>query len=497
MAAKNRRPCQEKGLCKVYHVSQPINHTDAFGPSFQQRYVVERYTYQRKGPIILQIITGNAQAETAKSVITEYAHKMKGIAVGLEHRYFDGSHPKIGKEDAKFFPLDHLTLDNVLSDAVNLIRQIRTTIPGAGFSPVIAYGAGYAGFLALALRQNYPGIFLGAVAMAAPTRSLTYNPNSTDEEQYLYRDAVARLLIRRDPEAAENIGKTFDFLEGQFRLGRQDPMKRLQVKLNLCTTPHFNDTDHLKALQEFYANAIIETTVTSYVQSEQVSSIPKMNELTKAASFNAYGENLLDIYSGFLQWLGKTWLRRHERKCVDWENKATTLPLENMFDPTSYIRCTYFPLCLANSKQGGLFPARTNGCLDMRQKCQDIFHGKAVQVPKEDFLEEYKLSQDHLAKSSRIIFSIDRSDPMTALVGADPPTDARWNSCNVSRRVEFDFVGRINAAGRYIKLKGDEMHKWRMGEIAIMQNWMSICDKPELIFSSDGSERNDTGLPKV
>ncbi|PHH69263.1 hypothetical protein CDD80_6871 [Ophiocordyceps camponoti-rufipedis] len=467
----------------------PINHTDAFGPSFQQRYAAEHYTYQRKGPIFIQIVTGNAQEETGKSVITEYAHKMKGIAVGLEHRYFDGSHPMSGKEDAKHFTMDHLTLDNVLADAVNLVREIRTTIPGAGFSPVIAYGAGYSGFLALALRQNYPGIFLGAVAMAAPTRSLTLNPDPGDAEQFLYRDAVARLLIRRDPEAAQNIGKTFDFLEGQFRLARQDPMERLQTKLNLCTRPLFNDTSHLEALREFYANAIIEQTLTSYYQSESTISVPKMNEMANAASFEHYGENVLDIYGGFLQWVGKTWLRRHERMCVDWGNKSTTSPLENMFDPMSYVRCTYFPLCLANAKPGGLFPARTDGCLEMRQKCQDMFHGKAVQLHKDDILEQYKLSPAHLANSSRILFAVDRSDPMTALVGADPPSIARWNSCNVSRRVEFDFVGRIDAPGSYIGLTHADMQKWRTGEITVMQHWLNLCDKPELIFSSDARRK--------
>lgn len=65
-----------------------------------------------------------------------FAQELGGIAATLEHRYFGLSAP-FGNDSYTSENIAHLTLDNVIGDAVNFVEGIRANVTGAENSPVI------------------------------------------------------------------------------------------------------------------------------------------------------------------------------------------------------------------------------------------------------------------------------------------------------------------------------------------------------------------------
>ena len=57
----------------------------------------------------------------------------------------------------------YLSSEQALADFVSLIDHIKSTVPGATRSPVVAFGGSYGGMLAAWLRMKYPHSVVGSV----------------------------------------------------------------------------------------------------------------------------------------------------------------------------------------------------------------------------------------------------------------------------------------------------------------------------------------------
>ena len=69
-------------------------------------------------------------------ILADWAKELGGLTATLEHRYFGKSLP-FGNDSWTQENIKHLTLDNVMDDAVEFVKWIKSNITGAENSPVI------------------------------------------------------------------------------------------------------------------------------------------------------------------------------------------------------------------------------------------------------------------------------------------------------------------------------------------------------------------------
>ncbi|KAJ0063645.1 hypothetical protein NL108_004491 [Boleophthalmus pectinirostris] len=157
---------------KTLYIDQNIDH---FGfledGTFKQRYLLsDKYWHQPGGPILFY--TGNEGDITwfcnNTGFMWEVAKELGAMLIFAEHRYYGESMPfgEASYSDSKH--LNFLTSEQALADFAVLIKMIKSTIPGAQRSPVIAIGGSYGGMLSAWFRMKYPNIVVGALAASAP-----------------------------------------------------------------------------------------------------------------------------------------------------------------------------------------------------------------------------------------------------------------------------------------------------------------------------------------
>ncbi|PVD34456.1 hypothetical protein C0Q70_05730 [Pomacea canaliculata] len=157
---------------KTQYITQNIDHFGFDnGKAFQQRYLVANQFWNNDGGPIF-FYTGNEGDITwfcnNTGFMWDIASEFKALLVFAEHRYYGTSLPYGSASFTNSSTLNYLTAEQALADFAVLIKYLKQTIPGAGRSPVIAFGGSYGGMLSAWMRLKYPNLVLGAVAASAP-----------------------------------------------------------------------------------------------------------------------------------------------------------------------------------------------------------------------------------------------------------------------------------------------------------------------------------------
>jgi hypothetical protein len=131
----------------VQNFTQMLNHGGNDTRTFNQAYQVDTTWFRPGGAILFQQGDEHVQSIGVTNQIhalsaVEQAPILGAMIVQIEHRFFGTSFPEDFDENdpASYEPL---TLDNILQDAVSVVKHIKETVPGALDSKVIVSGGEY------------------------------------------------------------------------------------------------------------------------------------------------------------------------------------------------------------------------------------------------------------------------------------------------------------------------------------------------------------------
>ncbi|PHH75938.1 hypothetical protein CDD80_1934 [Ophiocordyceps camponoti-rufipedis] len=448
----------------------------------RQRYVLRDEDFEPNGPIIIQLTVQNADFESNHTICRHMTKRLKGKSVVLEHRFFGGSLPTVPHDPEhrvdEFQPATykHLTLDNVMNDVRHLAKFLRRSGNQTGASPVVVVGVGYEGFVAAALRQRYPDEIFAAVAIDTPTMGLSLNSDYAVADQFYYRTAVSELYKVHSPLAVGRISRALSFLKGRIKLGDMPFFTRL---LELCEEPLY-DPSPWHALYNHYESLLLDAAVVQTRRGEFRSEW----STSDIAWLAAESARLMDREK-FLFAIGQRtrifakMLRKMREglfnciKLTDFmlsPERHDEHSISQLWDPMSYVVCTYYPICTLNSVVDTIFGERNDGCKKAYHECQVKFNSTARTLQQREVWRRYDMSPEVLNKSSRILFSTDTSDPLSSLVAAHPP----WmgdRDCSSSRRIEGNIAGQVTMMDRV-----EEKKKLREREVDVLYKWLVHCD---------------------
>uniref|UniRef100_A0A158P7Z6 Serine protease K12H4.7 n=1 Tax=Angiostrongylus cantonensis TaxID=6313 RepID=A0A158P7Z6_ANGCA len=136
-----------------------------------------------------------------------------------------------------------LTIDQVIEDIQEFIRQMNAKYFNGTKTYWVTFGGSYSGTLSAFYRETYPETTIGAVSTSSAVNVLVDYYDSFVNMEANYR--------RQSKECVDNLAKAFSTMRDTFysgTLGR----KLLQVKFNLCDA--FDENNLTKAMQFFFSN---------------------------------------------------------------------------------------------------------------------------------------------------------------------------------------------------------------------------------------------------
>ncbi|XP_019634121.1 PREDICTED: lysosomal Pro-X carboxypeptidase-like [Branchiostoma belcheri] len=214
------------------YFTQPVDHFSfATSDTFDQRYLINRKYFEGDGGPIF-FYTGNEGDITwfgdNTGFMWDIAPKFKAMVVFAEHRYYGDSMP-YGKDSYKDpRHLGYLTAEQALADFARLITHLKSSIPGAADSPVVAFGGSYGGMLAAWFRMKYPSSVIGSLAASAPVWQ--FEGLTPCGSQY---SIITQDFQKGSPGCDTRIRKSWDLLNqiGQTAAGRE----KLSSMFSLCS----------------------------------------------------------------------------------------------------------------------------------------------------------------------------------------------------------------------------------------------------------------------
>eukprot|EP00128_Syssomonas_multiformis_P005112 Colp12_sorted_trinity150504_noHs@25149 len=227
--------CQPINPPHLQPFPQPLDHAHVELGSFDQRIqAIPMPASTSDGPVLFYVGPENAASDYTLpcTSLYDFAQQLGSPAIiTAEHRFFGKSWPANMTAETMQSVLETLTLDNILTDYVKVIRHY-TQGPEAQYAnrKVITFGGSYGGFLSAMLRASFPADVHSAVASAAPV--FFTGSGISDGTWY---DTVATIYSSFDGECASKMRSSFAALALLFE---NKEHQRIVEELNLCASPN-------------------------------------------------------------------------------------------------------------------------------------------------------------------------------------------------------------------------------------------------------------------
>ncbi|KAI1459646.1 serine carboxypeptidase S28-domain-containing protein [Annulohypoxylon moriforme] len=433
--------------------------------TFLQQYQIITDFYRPGGPILLYQGAETPFQCMENWAVYDHAKELGALVASIEHRYYWLSTPfGLKWEDNSNWPtssLKPLTLENIALDTISFLHWVKATVPGAEKSKAILFGASYAGFLTVHIKNTYPNEFFGAVAASLPVLGQVSDPN--DPLMYSIGNQASSILSQMSAKGAARVKRSFESIRRRIS---QNDLSNMKEQYNLCTQPR-NTTEALYILQGFLTafTYLCEFNFPPF-QVGQQNSVPFPAEVAIKA--------IADLKAPFADEqpirIGIDYYNQaNGQTCLDWSKP----PRGGGQLPYSWARCHFLkhpdPYSTADSIFGLVAPDnKTNNVLDAQ--CQDDFKidatdgGAALQA-------ELKTSLKDIMGAERLIVSTGEWDSITG------STFPRWAPGPGADETKPFLVGKgahVSDLIRESEYDRDGVKDARKAELEVMKGWLGI-----------------------
>ncbi|KAF0313378.1 Lysosomal Pro-X carboxypeptidase [Amphibalanus amphitrite] len=237
---------------KTYWYTTQVDHFSfANNDVFEMKYLVNDTWWNGNGGPIFFYAGNEGDIELFlenTGFMFDIAPEFSALIVFAEHRYYGQSLPYPNSSLSDPSKAGYLTSEQALADYADLLTYMRATLPGAGDSPVIAFGGSYGGMLAAWFRVKYPHVVQGAIASSAPILQFTdITPCQA------FSKVVTQTFAKDSEECPRVIRKSWDAIDRLFET--QEGLDWLSSAWRLCKPLNGSElADFRMWLSDMYSN---------------------------------------------------------------------------------------------------------------------------------------------------------------------------------------------------------------------------------------------------
>ncbi|KAL3879039.1 hypothetical protein ACJMK2_031353 [Sinanodonta woodiana] len=438
---------------KTYYFKQQVDHFGfANADTFLQRFLLaDQYWNNDGGPIFFY--TGN-EGDIAwfcnnTGFMWDIAAEFKALLVFAEHRYYGESIPYGSEAFKNPTKLNYLTSEQALADFADLINYLKSSIPGASQSPVIAFGGSYGGMLAAWFKMKYPNLVLGALAASAPI--LQFN-GITDCEAF--NEVVTQTFERESAGCVSNIRASWQLINnyGMTDAGR----KLLREIFHLCQP--LNASSDVDTFKDWLTGTWVNLAMVNYpYPANFLEPLPAwpVRESCKYLSNPATSQGLLpDIFAAISVYYNYT----GQATCLDINQQGTSSLGDMGWD---YQSCTEMVMPMCSNGVSDMFEPMEWNFTQYSDNCYKMWQVK----PLLDWITtEY--GGTSLESASNIVFSNGLLDP--------------WSSGGVLQSQSRSLISILIPDGaHHLDLRSAnvqdpyDLQAARVQEVNILKNWLN------------------------
>lgn len=313
------------GFTELWFHTQVDHFGFANNDKFAMRYLVNDSYWRGDGAPIFFYTGNEGNIElfwNNTGLPFDLAPEFGAMIIFAEHRYYGKSQPFAKVNLSNPEEAGYLTSEQALADYADLLTHVRSQLPGASNSPVIAFGGSYGGMLAAWIRLKYPHVVQGSIAASAPVLQFTGLTPCLE-----FGKVVTRTFAKADANCPKIIRKSWPAIKRAMASGE---MRRwLTENWHLCHT--LSSSTSADDLIDWVTDIYVNLAMVDYpYPSNFLSPLPaypvkvacsrvKQNQMNRDARKEDDKSLLLDVFSILEMYFNST----GEVTCLNTESQGT------------------------------------------------------------------------------------------------------------------------------------------------------------------------------